>query len=83
MVRDLIEETYPELFQDFNGADVQPGGFYKGNAARERIWKTKSGKAEFTVPDAPVGDRRRGCARPLPADDPALQRSVQHHHLRL
>src|SRR6185437_17066925 len=27
-----------------------PGGFYRGNAARERIWKTKSGKAEFTTP---------------------------------
>src|SRR5438477_12962655 len=27
-----------------------PGGFYRGNAARERIWKTKSGKAEFTAP---------------------------------
>ena len=28
-----------------------PGGFYRGNSARERIWKTESGKAEFTVPD--------------------------------
>ena len=29
-----------------------PGGFFKGNTARERVWKTKSGKAEFTVPQA-------------------------------
>jgi anaerobic selenocysteine-containing dehydrogenase len=28
----------------------QPGGFYRGNAAHERIWKTESGKAEFTDP---------------------------------
>ena len=28
-----------------------PGGFYKGNKARERIWKTESGKAEFTTPE--------------------------------
>ena len=28
----------------------QPGGFYKGNKARERIWETKSGKADFTTP---------------------------------
>lgn len=52
VVRDLIEETYPELFRDFNGRLFTPGGFYKGNTARERIWKTESGKAEFTVPGA-------------------------------
>ena len=50
LVRDLIEETYPEMFADFNDRVFTPGGFYKGNAARERIWKTESGKAEFTVP---------------------------------
>ena len=27
-----------------------PAGFYRGNTAHERIWKTKSGKAEFTTP---------------------------------
>ena len=51
MVRDLIAETYPDEFHDFNARMFTPGGFYRGNAARERIWKTKSGKAEFTVPD--------------------------------
>ena len=50
VVRDRIEETYPELFPHFNQKLFTPGGFYKGNKARERIWKTKSGKAEFTVP---------------------------------
>ena len=50
LVRDLIEETYPEMFTDFNDRVFTPGGFYKGNSARERIWKTESGKAEFTVP---------------------------------
>lgn len=50
LVRDLIEATYPEMFADFNDRVFTPGGFYKGNAARERIWKTESGKAEFTVP---------------------------------
>ncbi len=49
-VRDLIEETYPEQFHDFNKRLFTPGGFYRGNSARERIWKTKSGKAEFTTP---------------------------------
>ena len=50
MIRDLIAETYPEQFHDFNERMFQPGGFYRGNAAHERIWKTESGKAEFTDP---------------------------------
>jgi len=49
-IRDLIAETYPEQFHDFNKRMFQPGGFYRGNAAHERIWKTESGKAEFTDP---------------------------------
>ncbi|SDA11779.1 FdhF/YdeP family oxidoreductase [Sphingomonas sp. NFR15] len=49
-VRDAIEETYPEQFHDFNQRVFTPGGFYRGNSARERVWKTKSGKADFTVP---------------------------------
>jgi molybdopterin-dependent oxidoreductase alpha subunit len=50
-VRDLIEESYPDMFADFNERMFTPGGFHKGNAARERIWMTDSGKAEFTVPE--------------------------------
>jgi molybdopterin-dependent oxidoreductase alpha subunit len=49
-VRDLIAETYPKEFHDFNARMFTPGGFYRGNSARERIWKTESGKATFTVP---------------------------------
>ncbi|RYX89172.1 MAG: formate dehydrogenase, partial [Bradyrhizobiaceae bacterium] len=49
-IRDLIAETYPEEFSDFNDRMFTPGGFYRGNAARERIWKTESGKAAFTTP---------------------------------
>lgn len=50
VVRDLIEETYPEQFRDFNARMFDKGGFYRGNKARERIWETESGKAEFTYP---------------------------------
>jgi molybdopterin-dependent oxidoreductase alpha subunit len=50
LIRDLIAETYPDEFHDFNARMFTPGGFYRGNSARERIWKTKSGKAEFTIP---------------------------------
>ncbi len=50
-VRDLIEATYPDKFEKFNERMFTPGGFYEGNAARERIWETQSGKVEITVPD--------------------------------
>jgi len=51
LVRDLIEATYPEEFRDFNARMFQPGGFYRGVPAHDRIWKTQSGRAEFTTPD--------------------------------
>ena len=35
LVRDLIAETYPDEFNDFNARMFTPGGFYRGNAARE------------------------------------------------
>lgn len=50
-IRDLIEACYPKKFADFNQRLFTPGGFHKGNKARERIWQTDSGKCEFTVPD--------------------------------
>ena len=50
-IRELIAETYPDEFHDFNGRMWTPGGFYRGNPARERKWKTESGKAEFTTPE--------------------------------
>lgn len=50
VVRDLIAETYPEQFYDMNERMFEPGGFYRGNPAREREWKTESGRAQFTAP---------------------------------
>ena len=50
LVRDLIEQTYPDDFRDFNARMFEPGGFYRGNPAHERIWKTPAGKAVFTTP---------------------------------
>jgi molybdopterin-dependent oxidoreductase alpha subunit len=54
-IRDLIEQTYPEQFKDFNDRIFTPGGFYRGNSARERVWKTESHKADFTVPSVMTG----------------------------
>jgi molybdopterin-dependent oxidoreductase alpha subunit len=54
-VRDQIEATYPEEFRDFDARKFTPGGFYRGNSARERVWKTESKKAQFTVPGSMTG----------------------------
>ncbi|SDF16262.1 FdhF/YdeP family oxidoreductase [Limimaricola pyoseonensis] len=50
LVRDLIEETYPDKFENFNARLFEAGGFYKGNPARERQWQTETGRAIFTAP---------------------------------
>ncbi len=49
-VRSAIEDVYPDQFPNFNGRVFTPGGFWRGNAAAHRQWKTASGKAEFNVP---------------------------------
>ncbi len=52
LIRDAIQETYPDVFRDFNRQLFNPGGFWKGNKAAERIWLTASNKAEFLVPSS-------------------------------
>ena len=49
LIRNLIAQTFPDDFTDFNARLFRPGGFYRGNPARDRKWKTDSGKAEFTT----------------------------------
>ena len=49
-VREAIAETYPENFHDLNARMWQPGGFHRPLAARRREWKTKTGKANFIIP---------------------------------
>ncbi|WP_262027715.1 FdhF/YdeP family oxidoreductase [Microvirga sp. Mcv34] len=56
LVRDAIEETYPEDFRGFNERMWQPGGFHRPIAARERRWKTETGKANFTTPKSLEAD---------------------------
>ena len=53
-IRDAIEQTYPDQFRDFNKRMWQPGGFHRPNSARERVWKTATGKANFIQPPALV-----------------------------
>ncbi len=52
LVRDAIEETYPDNFARFNDRLQVAGGFWKGVPAAHREWKTSSGRAEFNVPEA-------------------------------
>ncbi|HEY3599738.1 MAG TPA: FdhF/YdeP family oxidoreductase [Paraburkholderia sp.] len=65
MIRDAIEETYPAIFHDFNERLWTPGGFHRPLPPCNRKWPTKSGKAEFVVPEALDEDPD------MPARDPA------------
>jgi anaerobic selenocysteine-containing dehydrogenase len=47
-IRDKIEAVFP-IFQGYNARIKRPGGFHLANTARERIWKTPNGKANFIV----------------------------------
>ena len=50
LIRQLIAKTYPQEFHDMSARMNRPGGFYRGNPAHDRKWKTESGKAKFTAP---------------------------------
>jgi len=56
LVRDAIEATWPDIFGDFNGRFRTPGGFQRPIPARNRVWKTSTGKANFIVADGLVSD---------------------------
>jgi molybdopterin-dependent oxidoreductase alpha subunit len=55
-IRDAMEETWPEMFKDFNQRLFTPGGFERPVPARHRQWKTPTGRANFLIPDDPGGD---------------------------
>ncbi|HEY6927580.1 MAG TPA: FdhF/YdeP family oxidoreductase, partial [Steroidobacteraceae bacterium] len=50
LIRDAIAKTFPEIFHDFNERMFTPGGFPRPLPARQRQWKTKTGKANFLQP---------------------------------
>jgi molybdopterin-dependent oxidoreductase alpha subunit len=51
-IRDVIERVVPG-FENYNARVRERGGFYLPNAARERVFKTASGKAVFTIHELP------------------------------
>ena len=54
-IRDAIERVVPG-FDDYNTRVRRPGGFYLPNAARNRVFNTSNGKAQFTVHELPQHD---------------------------
>ena len=54
-IRDAIERVVPG-FDDYNERVRHPGGFYLPNAARNRVFNTVNGKAQFTIHDLPQHD---------------------------
>ncbi len=55
-VREAIEATYPDQFRDFNRRMWEPGGFHRPLPACKRVWKTKTGRANFIVAQDLVED---------------------------
>jgi anaerobic selenocysteine-containing dehydrogenase len=51
-VRSRIENVI-DGFENYNQRVREPAGFYLPNDARERVWKTASGKAQFSVHPTP------------------------------
>ncbi len=51
-IREAIEHVVPD-FENFNERVRRPGGFYLPNPIRKREFKTKDGKAHFTVHPLP------------------------------
>jgi molybdopterin-dependent oxidoreductase alpha subunit len=49
-IRNAIEQTYPEIFHDFNSRMWAPGGFARPLKAREHQWDTPNKKANFFAP---------------------------------
>jgi molybdopterin-dependent oxidoreductase alpha subunit len=62
-IRDAIEDVFP-IFQGYNTLIRVPGGFHLASTARERIWATPSGKANFLVFE--------GCGEDPPQSAPDL-----------
>jgi len=59
LIRDAIERVVPG-FENYNERVRERGGFYLPNAVRERVFKTPSGKAMFTVHPLPKHELEPG-----------------------
>ncbi len=73
LIREKIAAVFPKLFADFNTRIRIPGGFHLYNGARNREWKTETGRANFLVCDGVVED-------PDVKDPAALQLTTIRSH---
>jgi molybdopterin-dependent oxidoreductase alpha subunit len=71
-IRTEIEAIFP-IFQGYNTRIEAPGGFHLTSLARERIWATPSGKAQFLVCEGL-------CEDPAVTDPDALWLSTMRSH---
>ncbi|MBY0610988.1 MAG: FdhF/YdeP family oxidoreductase [Beijerinckiaceae bacterium] len=72
LIREDIEAVLP-IFQGYNARIRVPGGFHLTSTARERIWATPSGRANFLVFE--------GCGEDPPeADEDTLWLSTMRSH---
>lgn len=62
LIREKIEAVFAD-FENFNERIGRAGGFYLGNAAKDRIWKTKTGKANFMVTALPPESLREAAQK--------------------
>ncbi|MGJ7514963.1 FdhF/YdeP family oxidoreductase [Pseudomonas baetica] len=76
-IRNLIADTIPG-FQDFNQRVLHPGGFHMPNNAADRIWKTASGKAQFTPSVLPAHLISEG-VRNLPVKPHLILQTMRSH----
>lgn len=51
-IRNLIADIIPG-FENFNARIANPGGFYLGNPAGDRVWNTETAKARFIANSLP------------------------------
>jgi molybdopterin-dependent oxidoreductase alpha subunit len=78
-IRDLIARTIPG-FEGFNERIRSPGGFYLGNTARDRQWKTDSGKAQLMAHRLPAFLSQASEPHATQSDDPILiLQSIRSH----
>src|SRR5690606_22325224 len=76
-IRDLVAKTFDD-FHDFNARVRVPGGFRLSNTARDRIWNTPSGRANFIAAEVPTDNpshRARRAHGTRPASTLATTRS--------
>ena len=77
-IRDLIAKTFDD-FHDFNTRVRVPGGFLLSNTARDRVWVTSTGKANFVVAEIPT-DNPIHRARRARAGQPVFTLATTRSH---